>query len=64
MSYYKHLNEDGRIPARTECPFKAQCPFAQVGHCHHLGTNHQGEFSCASARAYDMVERMKDRKKL
>lgn len=45
---------DGRIPARTECPFRVGCKIAQEGACRHKGVNHAREFSCATARGFDL----------
>jgi hypothetical protein len=47
----------GRIPAHTECPFRANCPMSANGSCHHKGTEHNRTFSCGAARAYDLIER-------
>lgn len=46
----------GRIPAFTKCPFAGKCPSAKSGKCHHQGETHPVPFSCASARAFDMLE--------
>lgn len=54
---YLHLNENGRIPVATICPFKEQCTIAQDDNCHHKGQDHPGEFSCALARGFDMIAR-------
>lgn len=53
---------NGRIPANTECPFRARCPFAQSfpgrkPKCHHLGVNHPVPFSCATARLFVIMDR-------
>lgn len=48
------LNEHGRIPAHTECPFKAKC--GDIG-CHHKGKEHTVPFSCGMARGWEIVER-------
>lgn len=48
---------NGCIPAHTICPFKASCGLAMS--CHHMGLDHTIEFSCASARAGDLIERTK-----
>jgi hypothetical protein len=53
---YLSLNEDGCIPARTPCPFRHRCEFAQVGMCHHKGEEHAVQFSCAVARGFDLIE--------
>ena len=51
---------NGRIPAHTECPFRAQCGFAWPDEnneirCHHRGVDHEVDFSCAFARGWAMV---------
>jgi hypothetical protein len=48
---------NGCIPAHTICPFKDSCGLAMS--CHHMGLEHTVEFSCASARAGDLIERTK-----
>lgn len=48
---------DGNIPANTICPFRDGCGF--VVSCHHKGIAHEVAFSCASARAADLLERHK-----
>ena len=48
---------NGRIPEGTECPFKEQCEFAQNKKCYHRGKDHKCDFSCATARAFDIIER-------
>jgi hypothetical protein len=48
---------DGRIPARTPCPFKAACPSIGPGACLHKGTEHAVPFSCGFARAFDLSEK-------
>lgn len=54
---------DGRIPAHTECPFKANCfqtNYGMIGRCYHEGINHMVPFSCATARSYEIIERNKE----
>lgn len=48
---------DGRIPARTVCPFRDRCSIVASGSCHHLGIDCESQFSCAAARAFDLMER-------
>jgi hypothetical protein len=45
----------GNIPARTDCPFTSSCPMSENKTCAHRGVEHQVEFSCAVARAYDLI---------
>jgi len=54
--------KDGMIPAHTECPFERTCPISRTnrGHCKHEGENHPTEFSCASARGFDILHRDED----
>ena len=47
--------KDGKIPAHTECPFLHQCPEPKAGWCAHNGINHSVEFSCGTARMWDMA---------
>lgn len=47
---------DGRIPAYTECPFREKCEIAQANRCNHLGVFHKSEYSCATARGFDLLE--------
>ena len=49
----RHLNKDGLIPAHTMCPFKKNCELAD--NCSHEGEKHDKDFSCAAARAFDMI---------
>ena len=53
----RSLLVDGRIPARTECPFAAQCTFNQNNECRHNGADHAVPFSCATARGFDLIQR-------
>ena len=50
---------DGLIPKHTECPFKEECGMPS---CIHEGVNHNVDFSCALARAWDIVDEAKERK--
>ena len=56
---------NGKIPAFTECPFRNKCEIAQHGQnrCSHLGLWHSVAFSCASARAFDLIEEIKNERK-
>jgi hypothetical protein len=47
---------EGNIPAKTPCPFKTECSL--LPHCDHQGEQHTVAFSCASARAFDLVKRV------
>lgn len=48
---------NGRIPAHTECPYKARCAFQQNGTCKHKGVDHNVPFSCAVSRAFVLIDR-------
>lgn len=48
---------DGRIPPRTECPYRSECPIASAGECRHRGIDHDVYFSCATARLFEIVKR-------
>lgn len=52
----KHILVDGKIPAYTKCPWFQQCHIADWGQCAHRGIEHDRPFSCASARAYQILE--------
>jgi len=56
---WRHLNKDGKIPAHTVCPFREKCGL--VDGCHHKGETHAVDFSCAAARAFDMIVRGQDK---
>jgi hypothetical protein len=60
---YKFLNERGRIPAHTVCPFKKGCATAAAGNCYHLGEESTVDFSCALARMFDMFTRNEEQEK-
>lgn len=48
----------GKIPAHTECPFKNRCyTTAEEGFCKHKGIEHNVDFSCAIARAFDLIDK-------
>ena len=47
---------DGRIPKNTECPFTTRCEFKKAGDCKHLGKEHTVDFSCATARLFDLLQ--------
>lgn len=55
MQKFENKLVEGLIPANQECPFKSRCEIAQAGKCAHLGKNAPKPFSCASARAFDMM---------
>ena len=43
---------NGCIPQGQDCPFKTECGYSS---CKHMGKTHPCDFSCAAARAYDMI---------
>ena len=48
---------DGRVPPHTVCPFRARCNIAESGQCGHLGIEHPVPYSCAAARALELIEK-------
>lgn len=46
---------NGKIPANTVCPFRAHCGIAANNECHHQGLDHNNEFSCGTARAFELI---------
>ncbi len=48
---------DGKVPARTECPFAAKCEIKAAGKCNHKGVEHEAKFSCAAARGFDITRK-------
>ena len=52
---WKNLNDEGCIPAETDCPYSHECLEAEKGDCHHLGKEHNQPFSCKKARGYDVI---------
>jgi hypothetical protein len=57
---FDKLDENGRIPAFTECPFKDKC--CLVDTCYHTGIKHDVPFSCGFARAFDITKRSRNEK--
>lgn len=51
----------GKIPAHTKCPFTKECIYSNEhigdGLCKHKGIEHKTPFSCATARAIDLLEK-------
>ena len=47
----------GNIPKGTDCPFTSKCGFWQDQTCGHKGKDHPVDYSCASARMFDIGER-------
>lgn len=50
---------DGKLAAHQECPFRDQCEIARDNACRHLGVFHKVPYSCASARAFDLIQSYK-----
>lgn len=48
---------DGKIPAFAECPYSSKCVNKGAGLCYHLGEEHNVAYSCATARAFEMVQK-------
>jgi hypothetical protein len=59
MEKPKSLLVHGNIPENTECPFAKFCRFKAEGTCKHRGKDHGVEFSCASARGFDLINQGK-----
>ena len=47
---------NGLIPPKTICPFDEKCPMGQGKGCPHRGKEHSVAFSCAIARAFDIMK--------
>ncbi len=47
---------NGRIPVGSDCPFATECAIKEEGDCKHKGVRHPVDFSCATARGFDMAE--------
>jgi hypothetical protein len=48
----------GKIPVKTVCPFKDRCAFQAADQCNIKGGGENTkDFSCAVARAYDLIDR-------
>jgi hypothetical protein len=47
--------KDGKIPAHTICPFRVICSTAKKGMCNHKSQDAEQDFSCASARGYQLI---------
>lgn len=45
---------EGKIPAKSVCPFRVICTSAKEGSCGHSGHEHAVPFSCGTARWYNM----------
>jgi hypothetical protein len=48
----------GKVPKGQFCPFKGRCTSWENDVCHHQGESHPCDFSCATARAFDLIERV------
>lgn len=46
----------GKIPARTPCPFANVCHEKRNGWCNHRGEAHRVPYSCGYARLFDIVQ--------
>jgi len=57
------LDSNGRIPPHTECPYKEECQSTHDTWCKHTGTHHVVAFSCALARGFETVARIRNKKK-
>lgn len=52
---------DGKIPKFKDCPFRKECKIASSHNCHHTGVGHPFEYSCGSARGFDIIERTRNK---
>lgn len=50
----KSLLVDGKIPAGKACPFLTNCP-AKIDKCPTDDKLKEVDYSCAAARAYDLI---------
>lgn len=50
----RFLNNNGNIPAHTECPFKSECRSSV--YCVHLSSSRTKEYSCTLARSLDVLK--------
>lgn len=48
---------EGKIPAATVCPFRADCVEARNETCGHKGVEHTVPYSCGLARLFDIFGR-------
>jgi hypothetical protein len=48
----------GKVPQGQLCPFRGRCSTWEAEQCHHKGVKHPCDFSCATARAFDLIERV------
>lgn len=46
---------DGAIPKHSVCPFRVICDIAKKGLCKHRSYEHNMEYSCANARALQII---------
>ncbi|MCZ2224728.1 MAG: hypothetical protein LC122_13980 [Chitinophagales bacterium] len=46
----------GKIPAKTECPFKNYCDLAKNNLCPHKGTEEEKDFECKVALNFDLCQ--------
>jgi uncharacterized protein (DUF983 family) len=44
----------GKIPAFTDCPFRARCPSGTNGKCYQQGVKHPVPYSCGTARMFNI----------
>lgn len=47
---------NGKIPQGQDCPFTSECSFKAFGACGHKGVTHPCDYSCATARGFDMLK--------
>lgn len=49
---------NGKIPAKTVCPYRDGCKYAKNGTCGHLGVGHTVAYSCGTARLFKIYNRV------
>ena len=53
------LDNKGKIPPHTECPWRDSCPHQLNLQCHHTGKMHKVAFSCSLARGFELVDKIR-----
>jgi hypothetical protein len=48
---------NGKIPQGSVCPFTKVCSFKEFGTCGHKGEKHPSDYSCGTARGFDLMQK-------